>query len=1012
MLASKSPLGAIRQGQVFSGMSVHNESVAPLLLSSFCQRPRLAAAPKRKHGETQIQVSTLSRFSQRSNMFPSRSKSIAVVPRQIDDPLYQSLYNNVGGSPFLACPEHTMFVSEEVLRQLSVYDGTFVFCCVRRAFSQDHESSQDPKSLNTVRLVRIVLLPDKLNGVAGKRKLAPDTVLINPLLELNLGIGRNSLNKKRTPRMCLTVLNSRILGPADKDWQRSCEDHKNILPKETSIGLASHAKIVRLTSVGSDGRTSYADALTKYFSKPRLVMEGDVFAVLNPSSINSGLQNMIYPFERPNIIFFQVASLSKATDRLEQICSSAALSQCVRTAVIDRTFTKLIQGGSKSMFVPDNSILEKMICTPLCPQISQCEEWSLSGPRRFYSNDSCLLPVDSDARKMLLKVAKPFFESSSCDMLSNMVLVYGPRGVGKCNLVKSVASSLSVGTMSINYKLELAAMNDVAANETCKRIVNIVDKALESAPCILHLRRFQACPHIEGQTQNFDGVMNIAQTLRSVAKKCAIGHDGNIVFIVLSSEHQDIVDKSVRRNISFELHLPGVCESSRKAEFSKLGTNGSALGNASLLSSNAKIESQVDDSILRRTAGRSWVELKAMMATSGQAALKRLGVLKCPYPAEEKNKINDSLILGNTQGSSILPPPLGIICDRSLSSNLSITRDITPTDLESAVTSFTPPGQNVTGNVQVPNVKWDDVGGLGHAKNEIMDMINLPMEHPELFGSGMKQRSGILLYGPPGTGKTLMAKAVATECGLNFLSVKGPELLNMYIGESEKNVREVFEKARNARPCVIFFDELDSLAPARGRGSDGGGVMDRVVSQLLTEIDGLSSESEGDGESNALFVIGATNRPDLLDSSLLRPGRFDRLIYLGIASDRESQVKIIRALTRKFSLAKDATAERITELCPDNFTGADFYALCSNALAAAIRRRAFDIRAKVKHSQDTDIYSERQMTVHQWLSEASPNDISVEVSYEDFKSARESIVPSVSLADLRKYEALRKQFSA
>lgn len=142
------------------------------------------------------------------------------------------------------------------------------------------------------------------------------------------------------------------------------------------------------------------------------------------------------------------------------------------------------------------------------------------------------------------------------------------------------------------------------------------------------------------------------------------------------------------------------------------------------------------------------------------------------------------------------------------------------------------------GAPKIPSVHWDDVGGLANAKKEILDTIQLPLEHPELFSKGLRKRSGVLLYGPPGTGKTLLAKAVATECSLNFLSVKGPELLNMYVGESERNVRLVFEKARNAKPCVIFFDELDSLAPNRGHGSDSGGVMDRVVSQLLAELNG------------------------------------------------------------------------------------------------------------------------------------------------------------------------------
>jgi peroxin-6 len=192
------------------------------------------------------------------------------------------------------------------------------------------------------------------------------------------------------------------------------------------------------------------------------------------------------------------------------------------------------------------------------------------------------------------------------------------------------------------------------------------------------------------------------------------------------------------------------------------------------------------------------------------------------------------------------------------------------------------------GSPNIPNVTWDDVGGLAKIKSDILDTIQLPLDHPELFFDGLKKRSGtqfifasedfgtdgghcagILLYGPPGTGKTLLAKAVATSCSLNFFSIKGPELLNMYIGESEANVRRVFQRARDARPCVVFFDELDSVAPKRGNHGDSGGVMDRIVSQLLAELDGMATGREG----NDIFVIGATNRPDLLDPALLRPGR-------------------------------------------------------------------------------------------------------------------------------------------
>lgn len=222
------------------------------------------------------------------------------------------------------------------------------------------------------------------------------------------------------------------------------------------------------------------------------------------------------------------------------------------------------------------------------------------------------------------------------------------------------------------------------------------------------------------------------------------------------------------------------------------------------------------------------------------------------------------------------------------------SNSLTKTDLDAAVDAARKNFADAIGAPKIPNVGWSDVGGLTHVKDAVMETIQLPLSRPELFAKGMKKRSGILFYGPPGTGKTLLAKAIATEFSLNFFSVKGPELLNMYIGESEANVRRVFQRARDARPCVVFFDELDSVAPKRGNQGDSGGVMDRIVSQLLAELDGMSDGGEG------VFVIGATNRPDLLDQALLRPGRFDKMLYLGVSDTHEKQQTILEALTRKY----------------------------------------------------------------------------------------------------------------
>lgn len=224
------------------------------------------------------------------------------------------------------------------------------------------------------------------------------------------------------------------------------------------------------------------------------------------------------------------------------------------------------------------------------------------------------------------------------------------------------------------------------------------------------------------------------------------------------------------------------------------------------------------------------------------------------------------------------------------------TTSLIPSDFDQAVDDARKNFADAIGAPKIPNVQWSDVGGLANVKDAVIETIQLPLSRPELFAKGLKKRSGILFYGPPGTGKTLLAKAIATEFSLNFFSVKGPELLNMYIGESEANVRRVFQRARDARPCCVFFDELDSVAPKRGNQGDSGGVMDRIVSQLLAELDGMSDGDDGGG---GVFVIGATNRPDLLDQALLRPGRFDKMLYLGVSDTHAKQQNILQALTRK-----------------------------------------------------------------------------------------------------------------
>merc|ERR1712228_532671 len=195
--------------------------------------------------------------------------------------------------------------------------------------------------------------------------------------------------------------------------------------------------------------------------------------------------------------------------------------------------------------------------------------------------------------------------------------------------------------------------------------------------------------------------------------------------------------------------------------------------------------------------------------------------------------------------------------------------------------------------VEIPTTTWEDIGGLEDVKANLREMILYPIEHPDKFQKfGMHPSKGVLFYGPPGCGKTLMAKAVANECSSNFISIKGPELLTMWFGESEANVRDIFDKARSAAPCVLFFDELDSIAKSRGGSSgDAGGAADRVINQILTEMDGMGSKKN-------VFIIGATNRPDIIDPAILRPGRLDQLIYIPLPDDG-SRMAILKSNLRK-----------------------------------------------------------------------------------------------------------------
>ncbi|CAI8036354.1 Transitional endoplasmic reticulum ATPase TER94 [Geodia barretti] len=288
--------------------------------------------------------------------------------------------------------------------------------------------------------------------------------------------------------------------------------------------------------------------------------------------------------------------------------------------------------------------------------------------------------------------------------------------------------------------------------------------------------------------------------------------------------------------------------------------------------------------------------------------------------------------------------------------------------------------------VEIPTVSWEDIGGLEEVKRELQELVQYPVEHPEKFLQfGMTPSKGVLFYGPPGCGKTLLAKAIANECQANFISIKGPELLTMWFGESEANVRDVFDKARAAAPCVLFFDELDSIAKSRGGNvGDGGGAADRVINQVLTEMDGMSSKKN-------VFIIGATNRPDIIDPAILRPGRLDQLIYIPLP-DEPSRISILKATTRKSPLSEDVDLMYIAKVTK-GFSGADLTEICQRACKLAIRE-----------SIEADIRRERELRDNPDQEIDMEEDQVPEIRKEHFEEAMRFARRSVTDSDIRKYE--------
>lgn len=462
------------------------------------------------------------------------------------------------------------------------------------------------------------------------------------------------------------------------------------------------------------------------------------------------------------------------------------------------------------------------------------------------------------------------------------VLLYGPPGTGKTLLAKAVANETNANFYSIGGPEIMSKFY----GESEERLRETFRQAQENAPSIIFIDEIDS---IAPKREEVSGDVEKRVVSQLLTMMDGLESRGKVV-VIGATNRPDALDPALRRPGRFDREIEiGIPDQNGRSEILEIHTRGMPLTQDVNLESIAKI-----------THGFVGADLEAVCREAAMRSLRRvlpeINLEKSKIPIETLNKIK-----------------------------------ITWQDFESALKDVQPSALREV-YVQRPNVEWTDVGGLEEVKEELKEAIEWPLKHADLFAQAdIIPPKGLLLYGPPGTGKTMIAKAVATTSEANFISIKGPELLSKWVGESEKGVREVFRKARQAAPCVVFFDELDSVAPRRAGGEGVGGdshVAERIVSQLLTEMDGLE-------DLKGVVVIGATNRPDIVDEALLRPGRFDRLLEIPLP-DNNARKEILKIHTAKKPLDSTVNLDRLVELTK-GYSGADIAALVNAAAMSAIK---------------------------------------------------------------------------
>ncbi|TLX77412.1 MAG: CDC48 family AAA ATPase [Thaumarchaeota archaeon] len=460
------------------------------------------------------------------------------------------------------------------------------------------------------------------------------------------------------------------------------------------------------------------------------------------------------------------------------------------------------------------------------------------------------------------------------------VLLYGPPGTGKTLLAKAVAGETNSHFISLSGPEIIGKYY----GESEERLREIFKQAEEGAPSIIFIDEIDS---IAPKREEVTGEVEKRVVSQLLTLMDGMKSRGKVV-VIAATNRPDSLDPAIRRPGRFDREIEiGIPDEEGRKEILDIHTRGMPL--------NDKVNL---DQIAKVTHGFVGADLEILAKEAAMRSLRRI----LPELDLEEEKIPAKIL------QKI------VITDEDFRDAL---KEVKPSALREVL-------------VQIPNVTWDDVGGLESLKEELLESVEWPLKHKEAFEhTGVTPPKGILLYGPPGTGKTLIAKAVAHTTESNFISIKGPELLSKWVGESEKGVREVFRKARQAAPCIIFLDKIDAIAPARSSGSSDSHVTERVVSQILTEIDGLE-------ELHNVLVIGATNRVDIVDSALLRPGRFDRIIEVPLP-DSKGRENIFKIHTKKKPLAEDVNLTKLVEMT-EGFSGADIEGLCNRAAMTAIKR--------------------------------------------------------------------------